>query len=190
MEHSLETPPVNDLDLPWGWFSMADIQTYQTLIAKIPPETVLVEIGVWQGRSLCSIAKQIRDKKLQVFAIDTFEGTPGIKVVHDCDGKLQKIFENNLKSFGLSKQVTIIKSKSSDVACNFKVSTSLIFIDGDHSPKQVSSDIKLWLPHLIKGGILCGHDFSTTKKSVKKTLKLHKLPLYNNKNSEIWWTKK
>lgn len=34
-----------------------------------------------------------------------------------------------------------------------------VFIDGDHSHRAVSADIRAWLPKLKDGGLLCGHDY-------------------------------
>lgn len=188
MNNKLEVPPTNDHGLPYGWFSATDIKMYQNLVQKILDESILVEVGVWQGRSICSIAEQIIKKNIHVFAIDTFKGTPGIKVVHDCNGKLQNFFESNINFFGLKKHVTIIRDGSSRAAKSFNNTASLIFLDGNHDPKQITLDINLWLPHIARKGILCGHDFSIVKKSVKNTLKSHFLSPQNKKNCEIWWT--
>lgn len=39
----------------------------------------------------------------------------------------------------------------------------LVFIDGDHTYQQVREDIWMWLPHIVEGGILCGHDYGWEK---------------------------
>lgn len=39
----------------------------------------------------------------------------------------------------------------------------LVFIDGDHTYAQVKKDIQMWLPHIVEGGILCGHDYGWEK---------------------------
>lgn len=39
----------------------------------------------------------------------------------------------------------------------------LVFVDGDHTYNQVKADIQAWLPHIRKGGILCGHDYGWDK---------------------------
>ncbi len=39
----------------------------------------------------------------------------------------------------------------------------LVFIDGDHNYAQVKKDIQMWLPHIVEGGIICGHDYGWEK---------------------------
>jgi len=39
----------------------------------------------------------------------------------------------------------------------------LVFIDGDHTYQQVKKDIQMWLPHIVEGGIICGHDYGWEK---------------------------
>jgi len=38
-------------------------------------------------------------------------------------------------------------------------SLDLVFIDGAHDGKNVSADIRAWLPKVRKGGIISGHDY-------------------------------
>jgi hypothetical protein len=74
-------------DLPEGWFSPEDIAAYAGLYEQVPPGSSVAELGVWQGRSLCSVAEAIRRKNLRVHAVDTFLGTPRERdIVHDCGG--------------------------------------------------------------------------------------------------------
>lgn len=185
MNINFEGPPSDSLGLPLGWFELPDIIAYQKLINSIPDGSVIVEIGAWQGRSLCSIAEQIIAKRLQVYAVDTFEGTPGIKVVHNCNGKLQEIFEENVANFGLQKQLTVLRGKSTWVAKNFQEKVFLAFIDADHRPESVRADIRAWWPHIVNGGILCGHDFKTVGKTVKKIFKTGL-----KHDAEVWWVSK
>ena len=46
----------------------------------------------------------------------------------------------------------------------------VVFLDGDHSYEAVCDDIKLWVPHIKSGGILCGHDyrFTPVQRAVKE----------------------
>jgi len=149
-------------DLPAGWFSRGDITAYKSLYEQLPAGSRAAELGVWQGRSLCSVAEVILRKNLQVHAVDTFRGTPGeFHIVHDCDGKLRQKFESNLVQFGIAEHVVIHVGSTKCVAQEMDAgSLHLAFIDADHSYERVFSDIKAWLPKVKVGGILCGHDYS------------------------------
>jgi hypothetical protein len=63
------------MNLPEGWFSPEDIKEYRRLVSRIPVGGTLCELGVWKGRSLCSVADIIKARDIHVYAVDTFEGT-------------------------------------------------------------------------------------------------------------------
>jgi hypothetical protein len=41
----------------------------------------------------------------------------------------------------------------------FKV--DMVWIDANHEFEAVSADIRAWMPHVKKGGLLCGHDYNS-----------------------------
>jgi cephalosporin hydroxylase len=149
-------------DLPEGWFSPEDIAAYAGLYEQVPPGSSVAELGVWQGRSLCSVAEAIRRKNLRVHAVDTFLGTPQERdIVHDCEGKLRQRFEANLARFGIFDHVVIHAGSTDMVAREMgAASLNLVFIDSDHSYERVCADIRAWLPKVKVGGVLCGHDYN------------------------------
>ena len=48
--------------LPDGWFHDGDIKQYRKLVEQVPDNGTIIELGVWKGRSLCSIADLIKKK--------------------------------------------------------------------------------------------------------------------------------
>ena len=91
-----------DKDLPEGWFHVGDIKMYRNLVEMVPNGGTISELGVWKGRSLCSVADIIKRKNLTVYAVDTFEGTKDEEDVHS-DAKvadIKKVFEDNVKRYG------------------------------------------------------------------------------------------
>lgn len=154
------SPAVVD-QLPEGWFSAGDIAAYTKLYESMPAAGRTAELGVWQGRSLCSVSEVIRRRRLCVHAIDTFQGTGGESdLVHDCQGRLREVFESNLARFGIREQVRVHVGSTLSVADGFEdASLDLVFIDSDHRYEQVAADIRAWLPKVKPGGLLCGHDY-------------------------------
>jgi cephalosporin hydroxylase len=180
-------------DLPEGWFTPGDIAAYGNLYEQLPAGSRVAELGVWQGRSLCSVADVIVRKNLQVHAVDTFRGTPGeLDIVHDCDGKLRQTFESNLVRFGISNHVIIHAGSTELIAKEMDAgSLQLVFIDADHSYERMIADIKAWLPKVRAGGVLCGHDYSHSghahvgvKQAVDELIRLDKVIVFPD--SLIW----
>jgi len=148
-------------ELPGGWFGWDDQAFYKELIRRIPDGGVMAEIGVWMGRSLCSAAEIIKEKNIQVHAIDTFKGSPwemedGAQVK---GMDLLQIFKDNIERFGLTDYVKIYPMDSADSAFLFNdKSCDLVFIDADHRYEGVQRDVKAWLPKVKDGCLITGHD--------------------------------
>lgn len=179
------TAPTNDLGLPYGWFDVGDIETYKKLVSSIPQKGTLVEVGVWQGRSLCSIADLIREKEWEVYAIDTFGGSESApNIVHDCDGKLREVFEGNLKQYGISEYVTILEMNSVSAAHSLETKVDFVFIDADHAEEQVRADIQAWSPIVKGGGTLAGHDYQWVNGVVHRELGEYEV---QTDERNLWW---
>lgn len=150
------------MELPEGYFSEYDIEDYRRLASQIPENGTMVEIGTFRGRSLCSISDIIKQRKINVIAIDTFEGTP--TEVSELNGYYENEdilsqFQNNIQRFGISEFVTIYKGDGAEYAKNLPDhSLDLVFIDADHSYEAVKRDIDSWKNKVKFEGILAGHD--------------------------------
>jgi glycosyltransferase involved in cell wall biosynthesis len=145
--------------LPDGWFFDEDILAYRSLAERIPDGGSIVELGVWKGRSLCSIADIIIRKHLKVFAVDTFLGTVGEEKEHH-EAKeidLRKEFEANTKAFGFD--AAVLQMTTDEAAATFGITDrfDLVFIDADHATASVSRDIANWAPKCK--GVIAGHDY-------------------------------
>jgi len=148
-------------ELPEGWFSPGDIAAYTKLYESTPVAGSTAELGVWQGRSICSVSQVIRRQRLCVHAVDTFQGTGGESdLVHDCQGRLREVFESNLARFGIREYVRVHVGSTLSIAEAFEdASLDLVFIDSDHRYEQVAADIRAWLPKVKPAGLLSGHDY-------------------------------
>ena len=125
--------PTKDLKLPGGWFHKGDIKQYRSLVEQVPNGGKIIELGVWKGRSLCSIADIIIKKKLTVYAVDTFKGSP-TEVKEHKEAKeinLKKVFLDNIKKFKL--KVKTYEMTTNEAAEQINEKFDLIFIDADHT---------------------------------------------------------
>ena len=63
----------------------------------------------------------------------------------------------------LLPQIEFYHLTSKEAAKKFESkSLDLVFIDANHTYEAVKEDIKLWLPKVRHGGVICGHDYHRT----------------------------
>jgi len=123
----------------------------------------LVELGVWKGHSICYLADKLRNKDVNIYAVDLWDET--YKYDDDPHLKYQKphlydIWKENVKDANLDGKIKDIKSITWEAASKFEDnSVDFVFIDADHEYSSVIKDIDAWLPKIKIGGMLAGHDY-------------------------------
>jgi len=148
-------------ELPDGWFSGSDIASYRRLVAAVPEGSTIAELGVWKGRSLCSVADLIRSKRLNVLAVDCFLGSENEPALIELARRedLAATFARNLRAFGIDQQTRILRASTIDAARSMAAgSLALVFVDASHTYEAVRADIEAWKPRLMDGGVMAGHD--------------------------------
>jgi len=151
--------------LPYGFFSLHDIQQYRWLVSRVPNGSTLVELGVWLGRSLCSVADLVNEKGLKVIAVDTF-AKAGAWGMEPLTAPQQDVFMANMRRFGLEPRC--IKARSDEAAALVSGKVGMVFIDADHAYESVKADIAAWHPKVTK--YLAGHDYAMTQFGVKRAV--------------------
>ena len=148
-----------------GWSH--DILPFYRLRAHAMPEDArVVEVGVYQGRSLLFLATDLHRQgkgKAELWGIDPgleFQD-PGGPVEPASRERLLEHMERIAPEWGTVK-VNALAEKSLDAVAQFEDdSLDLVFLDGNHTKAEVWRDIKAWRTKVKKGtGILAGHDFS------------------------------
>jgi glycosyltransferase involved in cell wall biosynthesis len=145
-------------DLPDGWFFDEDIAAYRALAERVPENGTIIELGVWKGRSLCSIADIVKKKNLTVYAVDTFKGTDGEELYH-MEAKnlnIQQEFLDNMAKFGIKAKLFAMTTDDASKCIPMNVKFDMMLLDADHSFEAVTKDIENWLPKCK--GIIAGHD--------------------------------
>jgi hypothetical protein len=189
LDYILASKYINRIDtsgLPGGWFSENDISVYKDLVGNVPQNGHIAEIGCFQGRSLCSIAQLIKNKNLNVIAIDlfTYNSSSYTDVVWAKYFTIKEKCQANLLKFGIADNTTLIQSDSIKASTQYPDNYfDLIFIDADHSYDAVKNDIIHWSPKLKQGGIIAGHDFRNSAGVNKAIQKLFPNGLCND---NIW----
>lgn len=147
-----------------GWFSEQDAQ-FVELICNAITNGVVVELGVFAGRSTAVMAPICHRNNTRYYAIDNFTGSanPQDKATrHQQERNIRELFEINMIAMDLLSVVEVIKLDSTSAASLFDDnSVDFCFIDADHSPTAVRRDIDAWWQKISNGGFLGGHDYQS-----------------------------
>ena len=113
------------------------------------PGVRMLEVGSGGGQSSVWIAIVALAVEGQLDCVDVWD-----------DPAACKMFGRNTLSTTLRDVVTPHQGNSADILPTLPPKTyDLIFIDADHRYESVKRDIRLAIPLLRDGGILCGHDY-------------------------------
>ena len=145
----------NPCPLPSGMFEVDDIAAYRKLLAHVPDGGKIVEIGVFAGKSLCSIGPLAKARGIRMYAVDSW------MPYESCDmERAYAEFTAGLRRFHIEECVTVCRGDSAVMANSFTDGFfDLIFIDADHHYDAVKLDIQLWLKKLTPGGWIGGHNY-------------------------------
>lgn len=177
-----------------GFFSEYNANVYRRLLSQVPEQGNIAELGVWCGRSMCWNADIIREKKLQVAAVDTFKGTENENSPLQEEAAKSNIAEQflrNVTSFGIAENVSVHVNTTEAASKEFQdESLDLVFIDADHSYEAVKKDMDNWWPKLKKGGIMAGHDYAPyAYEGVVRAVNERFGSLVSDE-SDVWWVQK
>lgn len=156
-------PTYNNPNPVWtsipGFFDFELI--YEGFVNRARDGDVLVEVGSYLGRSGCFLGNAIKEskKKVTLLCVDTWPST----YVHPDGYKIEAPFETflaNVRQSFLTDIVIPIRCKSVVAAQFVRNNLRCVFIDADHSYEGCAADIKAWLPKVMPGGLLAGHDYN------------------------------
>ena len=134
---------------------------------------IVVEIGVWKGASVVTMAKEMQRQKLDavVIAVDTWLGSSEHymweKFIPDLDfefgyPRLYHKFAANICNEGLQDIVVPLPLDSINGFQLLKengIRPDVLHIDAGHDYMSVMGDLKAWWPQLNPGGVLVGDDY-------------------------------
>ena len=134
---------------------------------------IVVEVGVWKGASVVTLAKELQRLKRDavVIAIDTWLGSSEHylweKFIPDLDfefgyPRLYHKFAANIVNEGLQDFVVPLPLDSINAFQLLKekgIRPDVLHIDAGHDYHSVMADLKAWWPQLKDGGVLVGDDY-------------------------------
>tara|TARA_B100001769_G_scaffold263866_1_gene247546 strand:- start:313 stop:1200 length:888 start_codon:yes stop_codon:yes gene_type:complete len=151
-----------------GGVNPGDRRALFYLIAAFKPKSVL-EIGTHIGASTVNLAaalSAVHSKDIpklvsvDLRSVNCTKSKPWLKFGSRVSP------EEMIKSLGLKIDVEFITSSSFQYASNTKERFDFIFLDGDHSAKNIYQEIHHVLPLLKPNSVLVMHDYSPDGKSL------------------------
>ena len=130
---------------------------YELISSKFKPNFKIAEIGSFQGVSTMLFSRFVDI----VYSIDCYDyvvpPTGRIPSHDQLFIDAEKLFLERTSNI---KNIIKIRKTSVDASKEFEdFSLDAVYIDAEHDPTSVRSDVNAWKNKVKKGGILCGHDF-------------------------------
>jgi hypothetical protein len=142
-----------------GWFTPGDAQLYVWLVSEAPEGATIVEVGSWKGRSISCLLVEAKNsgKNLRIVGVDGFAGSVDQpNMVHEANClDLEQLCRQAADRAGYPYE--IIRGDSAESAALFD-SVWGVFVDASHDAVSVKRDIDAWLPKIVPGGVMAGHD--------------------------------
>jgi len=149
----------NHIALFKGWLEREEAYFLHELAKLIEPNTTIVEIGSYEGKSTVALTSGSREDVI-TYAVDPHTGDiteseAGIEV------NTYDNFKSNIASAGLARKIITKKTLSVLAAQEYNgAPIGLLFIDGWHSKEAVIEDIDSWSPYLHSNAIVVFDDWA------------------------------
>lgn len=153
-----------------GWGST---HPYLTDAIEMLRPSIVVEVGVWKGASVISLAAKMKEMNLDgvVIAVDTWLGAwdhwtndEWFDHLNFSNGfpALYQTFAANIVGESLQDYVLPLPLDSvnaANVLRHHEVQVDVVHIDGGHDYHAVTSDLREWWPMIRPQGVLIGDDY-------------------------------
>lgn len=160
-------------DIP-GWFDWQNI--YDEWAERCTSNSVIVEVGVWRGRSLAYLTTQLAkyEKYPLVYGIDTWAESqvPELREYQDTlEHPSDVMFEamENIRRCDPKRLATLVGISSVSAARHFS-RVDFCLIDADHTYDSVFSDLDAWSSKMRPGGQMAGHDYTDNWPGVRRAV--------------------
>lgn len=141
------------------------------ILKRLPAGPVMgAEVGVFAG---ATSARLLGRPDLTLWMIDSWKPFFADCILIASQEQQSANYHEALRvtDFASHRRFVVGHDSLEAAACIDDRSLNFVFIDGDHSHRAVSADIKAWAPKLKPGGLLCGHDYANTEYAFGKEVK-------------------
>jgi len=139
------------------WFCEQSQQRLAELAHKVADvDGMIIEIGSWEGRSTVALANAIHPRV--VHAVDTWHGSPGEISADLAAGR--DVFKQFLANIDEWTDGNVIAHRMGwrDFMGFVRGPVAFLFIDAEHTYREVRDTIAAFRPHMAPGAIMCGDD--------------------------------
>jgi predicted O-methyltransferase YrrM len=139
-----------------GFLDPIEERCLQWAASRMPTDGTIVEVGSYHGKSAVNLAYAVRKRggNARIYCVDTWRNE-NIEFARNVD-VYQRFLDNTSTYHSI---ITTLRGRSEDVGTAWdKGPIDVLFIDGDHSFEGVTKDIRAWVPHVKRGGLLLFHD--------------------------------
>ena len=160
-----------------GWCTIEKAHKLIEIATELHPN-LIVELGVFGGRSLLALALAVKESGCKVVGIDAWEKTASLEGENSKEndqwwGNLDydAIFtyaKNLMKKHNVHKNTELWKAKSAEVVSRFDdESIDILHQDSNHSEKISCQEVELYWNKVSKNGVWIFDDvnWDTTKKA-------------------------
>jgi len=150
------------------WYSDTQCIEVRKLVSHVKElKGSIIEIGCWEGKSTHNIANECypetlicNDNWIGSIAESEVTGQTHITVEICKKRDVYNIFLNNMNKL-TNGNYNVVRRDCIEWLTEYNEPIKFIHIDASHEYESVYKTIKLALPNMVKGGIMCGDDILT-----------------------------
>lgn len=139
----------------FGYMTKMELAWLSKKASSLPKGARWAELGSHSGRSLFAVGMSLPPGSTLV-SVDSDWGRfrNNGKSLHEVFRRIQELRPGQIQLHGIC-------TTTDHAALVFRPEYfDVVFLDADHSYKQVLADIENWSPLLKMGGTICGHDYA------------------------------
>jgi len=130
-------------------YTGAELRALAVHLVQLPKGSVVVEIGVFCGRSASLYFQLQRDLDLDIHLIDNWSWNQALATGSFVGMVLEHFNE---------VPFTLHKMRSDYLGEKWNIPINFLHVDGWHDMPGIEPDCRLFTPHIIEGGIAAFHD--------------------------------
>jgi hypothetical protein len=143
-----------------NWYSEMQLSELAKLVEQVRDlPGALIEVGCWEGRSTVRIAASCTPAPLHAIDhwlgnVDEGQNHPSVVAVAKRD-----VYGTFLQNVAPFPNVIAHKASGEDVLSTWDAPIKFAHVDSGHTYDSTYRIVKLILPHVVPGGIVCGDDY-------------------------------